>query len=147
MLWPELERYDFGKSLWRELDTLQRDMNRLFSSYGERTEADFPLVNLWAGENDAVLTAELPGINSEDIDISVHDNSLTLNGSRKAEELEEGETYHRQERNSGQFSRIVRLPFKVDESKVNANYKNGVLEITLPRAEEDKPRKIAVKAV
>lgn len=145
MLWPELERYDFGRSLWRELDTLQRDMNRLFSTYGERASADFPSLNLWAGKDEAVLTAELPGIESKDIEISVQDNALTLSGSRKAEELKEGETHHRQERDSVQFSRTVRLPFKVDENKVNASYKNGVLEITLPRAEEDKPKKITVK--
>jgi len=146
MLWPELDRYDFGRSLWRELDTLQRDMNRLFSAYGERTNAGFPSINLWIGKEDAIVTAELPGVRSEDMGITVHDNSLTLSGSRSAEDLKEGEQAHRRERDSGRFSRIVKLPFKVDDKKVNAHYKNGVLEVTLPRAEEDKPKKIAVKA-
>lgn len=147
MLWPELERYDFGRSLWRELDTLQRDMNRLFSTYGERSATDFPSINVWAGKDEVTLTAELPGVSSEDMDISVQDNALTLSGSRRTEELKDGGISHRQERDSGQFSRTVRLPFKVDDGKVKANYKNGILEITLPRAEEDKPKKITVKAV
>jgi HSP20 family protein len=80
-----------------------------------------------------------------DIEISVRDDTLTLRGSRKAVELEEGTTYHRRERGSGAFARTVELPFRVEGGKVEATFEKGVLKISLPRAEEDKPKKITIK--
>jgi HSP20 family protein len=103
-------------------------------------------MNVWTDENSAVLTAELPGVKSEDIDISVEDEILTLRGGRQREELEESSTYHRRERRFGPFSRTFRLPFHVDAEAVSATFENGVLSIVLPRAEADKPRKITVQS-
>jgi HSP20 family protein len=102
-------------------------------------------MNVWVDENSAVVTAELPGVLLDHIDISVEDDTLTLRGDRQPDK-EEGVTYHRRERRYGGFHRTSRLPFRVDAGKVDATFKNGVLSIVLPRAEEDKPRKIAVKA-
>jgi HSP20 family protein len=111
-----------------------------------RSAPSFPALNIWSNEDELIITAEVPGINPEDLDISVVGDNLTLKGERKAEEMDENARYHRQERGYGSFSRTVQLPFPVDIDKVDANFTNGVLEITMPRAEADKPRKIAVKS-
>ena len=106
---------------------------------------DFPPVNLWLGENSVVVTAELPGIGADDVDISVQGDMLTLRGERKPESAD-GASWHRRERVYGRFSRSIQLPFRVDHDKVKARFDNGVLEIELTRPEADKPRKISVKA-
>ncbi|RME08135.1 MAG: Hsp20/alpha crystallin family protein [Anaerolineae bacterium] len=135
-------------TIWRELDRLQREMDRLFDEFSPtrlRTAPDFPAMNVWADEESVIVTAELPGLESKDIEVNVLNGTLTLRGERKPEELPEGARVHRQERGYGRFSRTLELPYKVDVDKVKAVFKNGVLQITLPRAEEDRPKKIAVK--
>ena len=142
--------YRSWRSSWRDLERLRRDMNRLFGDVPQesrwRAAPEYPAMNVWTDENSAVLTAELPGVKSEDIDISVEDELLTLRGSRQREELEEGMRYHRRERRFGPFSRTFRLPFRVEAEAVDATFKNGVLSVVLPRAEADLPRKITVKS-
>lgn len=136
-------------SIWQEMNRLQRDMNRLFSDYVPgRIQAapSFPAVNVWADENSALITAEIPGIDKDDLEINVTGDTLSLSGERKLVELPEGAHYHRQERAYGRFSRSIQLPYSVDVQKVKATFKNGVLQITLPRVEAEKPKKIAVKA-
>jgi HSP20 family protein len=137
-------------SPWREMARLQRDMNRLFAQMPTGFAADvaptFPAMNVWTDEDGAVVTVELPGVAPDGIDVSVVGDTLTLKGSRQPDELEEGETYHRRERRYGVFTRTFQLPFQVEPDQVEANFGNGVLQISLPRAEQDKPRKIAVKA-
>jgi HSP20 family protein len=103
-------------------------------------------MNIWTDENHAILTAELPGVKAEDIDISVENEMLTLRGNRQQEEPVEGMTYHRRERRCGSFSRTFRLPFQADAGAVEATLEDGILNVVLPRAEADMPRKIAVKA-
>lgn len=135
-------------SVWREMNQLQREMNRIFDSYASgrtSTAPSFPAVNVWADEESTLITAELPGLTSDDIDIDVLENTLTLSGERKAEDLPEGARYHRQERGRGKFSRSIRLPYAVDVDNVEAVFKNGVLEVKLPRTEKDRPKKIEVK--
>lgn len=135
-------------SNWREVDRLQREMNRLFENYSPgraRSAAGYPAMNVWASEEGLKVTAELPGLSTDDLDISVVGQTLTVNGLRKRDELPEEARYHRQERGYGKFSRSIQLPFTVDVKNVEATFKDGVLYIDLPRAEEDKPRKIAVK--
>jgi HSP20 family protein len=92
------------------------------------------------------LTAELPGIDSAQLDISVVGDTLTFNGSRDFEPLREGETYHRQERSGGRFSKTLQLPFQIDAEKVTAKYEKGILKLTLPKTATEKPRKITIKA-
>jgi HSP20 family protein len=129
---------------------MRRDMNRLFADWPARSAWNvapgYPAMNVWTNEEGVVVTAELPGMNPEDIDISVQDDTLTLRGNRAPDEMEEGATYHRRERACGSCSRTLRLPFQVEASAVEATFKNGILSLTLPRAEADKPRKIAIKA-
>jgi len=125
-----------------ELYRLQREMNRLFNGYTLREE-QFPAVNVWSNQEDVVVTAEIPGLESKDINLKVVNNHLTIEAERKADEVTEA-LYHRKERGYGEFSRIIELPFTVEEDKVNAQYKNGVLTVTLPRKEETKPKKIEI---
>jgi len=141
--------YGFS-STWREFDRLQREMNRLFdtmSTGGTRLRAapSYPAVNIWTNNESAVITAELPGVDPESVDISVEGETLTLSGERKLETMAEGDKYHRRERSYGKFSRAIQLPFLVDAGGVEALFNNGVLQISTPRAEADKPKKIAVK--
>jgi HSP20 family protein len=132
------------------MDRLRREVDRLFAEWPTRANwsiaPNFPAMNVWTDEDSAILTAELPGVRIEDIDISVERDTLTLRGKRQPEQLEEGATYHRRERRVGSFQRAFRLSFQVDSGKVEADFKNGVLSILLPRAEADKPKKIAIKA-
>ncbi|MBS1232921.1 MAG: heat shock protein Hsp20 family protein, partial [Nitrospirae bacterium] len=108
--------------------------------------ADFPAVNVWVSNDEAVLTTEIPGVDPKSIDISVAGKTLTIRGSRNPEELKEGDTYHRRERWSGQFTKTVDMPFLIETGKVNAKFSRGILHITAPRAEAEKPKKIAVKS-
>jgi HSP20 family protein len=131
------------------MERLHREVNRLFSDSftqsGGRTAPTYPAMNVWTNEDGAVLTAELPGMNPDDLEISVVNETLTLSGNRVADEVPENVKYHRQERRSGQFTRTFQLPFTVEVEQVEAVFKNGVLHLSLPRAESEKPRKIAVK--
>jgi len=136
-------------SVWREMDRLQREMNRLFEdSYPSRYHSApaYPAMNVWTNEEGLQITAEVPGVSPKDIDISVVGDTLTLSGVREPDELKEGARYHRQERGYGNYTRSIQLPFSVNVNKVEATFKNGVLSIVLPRAEEDKPKKITIKA-
>lgn len=143
MFWPEHGRYGRVWSPWREMERLQQDVNRLLSRESAPT---FPAVNIWASDQDVIVTAEIPGVDPANLDITVAENILKLTGSRKPEELKPGEVSHRRERASGEFTRSFRLPYAVDSGKVEAGYEKGVLKIRLPRAEADKPRKIAIKS-
>jgi HSP20 family protein len=92
-----------------------------------------------------VVTAELPGVDVKDLDINVVGETLTISGERKPEVVDKDAVYHRQERGFGKFTRMVELPFGVDANKIQAMLENGILKILLPRAEQDRPRKITVK--
>lgn len=129
---------------WRELEHMQRDMNRLLGTFGYSESGVYPLMNARKTEEDVVLTAELPGIQAGDIEISVTGDTLTLKGSRPEEEERENLTYHRRERLAGHFARTIQLPFHVDADKVEARFSKGVLKIRLPRTEADKPRRINI---
>jgi HSP20 family protein len=131
------------------MDQLQREMNRLFNAAGQGrvlNTAIYPAVNIWANDEGQIVSAELPGVHPEDLDIDVTGDALSISGERKPDEVAKDARYHRRERNYGAFSRTVQLPFMVDTNKVEATFKNGVLFITLPRAEADKPRKITVRS-
>lgn len=144
-----MDRIFATPSIWREMDRLQRDMNRLFNSYsvpGLRTAPSYPAVNVWFSEDDLIVTAEMPGVHANDLDINVGRDTLMISGVLGADELPEGARYHRKERSSGEFSRSIQLPFAVDSEAVQAGFKDGVLTITLPRAEADKPKKVTIKS-
>lgn len=143
MLWSEFERLGWPLDPWRDFERMRRAMTR----WNAPTNVEFPAVNVWIAENSAVVTAELPGIDPGEIDISVVGKTVTIRGSRKPEEQKEGESYHRRERWQGQFTKTLEMPFNIESGKVDARFVKGVLSIALPRAEAEKPRKISVKSV
>lgn len=121
---------------------LSEDFDRLAGAGAQA----FPPVNVWQNEEAAAITAELPGVDPTDIDISVKDQYLTLTGERKPPQLPDGASWHRQERTFGRFTRVVRLPFRVDPDRVQAHFIDGVLRIAVGRPEQDKPRRIEINA-
>ncbi len=146
MLWSEgFGTLGRGLDTWTELEHMQNEMNRLFARLGSAPAQDFPAANVWASEEKAFVAVELPGFSAETIDISVSGRTLTIHGSREPVKLAEGESYHRQERWHGAFTKAIEIPFPVDPAKVEAKFKKGVLAISLPRLEVDKPKKISVK--
>lgn len=124
---------------------LQQDLHHPWQGAQPAGGRGYPAVNIWQGADSTAVTAELPGVEPADIDIQVKEDVLTIAGERKATQGD-GRTWHRRERGYGRFSRIVRLPYRVDPSKVEARFENGVLQIELRRPDEDKPRRIEIKA-
>ena len=98
-------------------------------------------MNIHTGDDDVIITAEIPGIDPADIDITVTGDTLTIKGTRKAQEVKQEETWHRRERGAGNFSRTVQLPYNVDGNKVQADYVKGVLKIVLPAPRQTSPEK------
>jgi len=128
-----------------ELRRMQSEMNRLFSGFSATATRDFPPINIWLGENSVVVTAELPGVTHDDVNLSLQEDVLTLAGKREPETQEQNLSWQRRERAYGTFSRAVQLPFRVDPEKVQARFNNGVLEIELQRLEADRPKKIEIR--
>ncbi len=121
------------------------EMNRIFRDYDRPVASGYPVVNAVANPDTVKLTVELPGYDPNEIKLSVLEKIMTLKGEREAVTLNDGEVYHRQERNHGKFARQIHLPFMVDADKVEAQMKDGILHIRLPRAESDKPKKITIE--
>jgi len=137
----------------RDLLTLQDRMNRLFddSMRGIRPEENAlssgiwsPPVDIYETESDVILKAEVPEVNQKDIDIQVENNTLTLKGERKFEKETKKENFHRIERAYGTFTRSFTLPNAIDQERIHADYKDGVLKITMPKREETKAKQIKV---
>ena len=137
--------------LERELVRLQREMKRLGRGRSRRTSRSrarvFPSIIISAKENELVVRAEVPGMKLESFDISVSGDTLTINGVRSTGGGLDGGWYHRRERESGGFSRAVRLPAEVDGAQAEATYVAGVLAIALPLKEAAKPTEIPVKVM
>ncbi len=118
-----------------------------FWAIRRRSESEFlPALNAWGNDEQFIITAELPGVDPEDVEITVEGDTVSLRGERKSEAPVDELTCYRAERNSGKFARKLRLPYEVSNEGVTANYSNGVLTITLPRADVTKPRKIEIQA-
>jgi HSP20 family protein len=137
--------------IWNQMQQLQSEMNRLFDRWGDGGRwrgftTAYPPVNVWEDGENVFVEAELPGLDSKDLEIHVTGgNQLTLKGERRQNVPEKGVT-HRQERGSGTFARVLTLPVQVNADRVDARFENGVLLIKLAKHEAAKPRKIAVKA-
>lgn len=139
--------------MFRELMTLQDRMNRLFENSLPQTRSAegslfsgswAPFVDIFETEQAIVLKADLPEVKPSDVDIRVEDNMLYLRGERKMEKEVKEEDYHRVERSYGTFARSFALPHTVSSDKISADYKDGVLKITLPKREESKPKQIKI---
>ena len=143
-MWPSLNRW---ANLRDDLDTL---LELPFLTGGARQAQLFtgwtPALDLYQNNDNVVAVVELPGMRKEDIEISLQDGMLTIGGERKSETGDNGngENAARTERFTGKFRRSITLPTRVDANKVNATYKDGILTVTLPKAEEAKPKQIQV---
>lgn len=138
------------RSPFMELENMRRQLEKFSQDFGKGTVRSrwsgvFPLLNLTEDKEAYRVRAELPGMKAEDMDISVTGNNLAISGERKiAAEAKEAK-YHRRERESGRFSRMISLPGEVEAEKIEANLANGILTMVLPKAEKAKPRQITVK--
>lgn len=146
------EVMSMGLMRWRpfeEMLSLRREMERLLDEFfgrrPARAEEFSPLTDIKETENEFVVKMEIPGVKPEDIDISLHGDTLTIRGEKKAEERTEKENYLRVERCYGAFSRSFTLGVPVKADAVEATYKDGVLEVKIPKAEEAKPKPIKIK--
>ncbi len=143
--WPN---WNYSPS-YSELSNMRRQMDRLWEglSGGPQTASPgvFPLINVTEDSDAYRIRAELPGIKADELDITVTGKSLAIAGERKIPEETNGAKYHRREREAGSFRRMVSLPGPISAEKVEATCTNGILTVVLPKAEEAKPRQIAVK--
>ena len=137
---------------FRDLNTLQDRMNRMFEDANRGGRPDDPVsttswspsVDIFETENSITVKAEVPGVKQDDIELSLENNVLTLKGERRFEKDTNDENYHRIERAYGTFSRSFSIPAVVDEDNIAADYKEGVLTITLPKTEKARPKQIAI---
>jgi HSP20 family protein len=125
-------------------DRLFDDLFSGFQASGLGYSRSFPAIDSWEDEKSYHLAVELPGFSKKDVEVSLLGKELEISGSRE-EESDDGATYHRRERYSGRFHRKFRFPVDVDSGKVEARFENGVLTLTVPKAEAALPRKIEVK--
>ena len=139
-----------------EAANLSQRMERLFNEMAERglwrTSEERPLrgswvpaINILERQDSMVITADLPGLKAEDVEVTVDEGTLSIRGERKLEEVSEGESYHRVERLYGVFERTFTLPNSVDVEKIEARFSNGEMTLTLPKREESKPRSVKIK--
>ncbi|MFB3885332.1 MAG: Hsp20/alpha crystallin family protein [Thermodesulfobacteriota bacterium] len=138
---------------FREFERMKNEMDRFWDSFLERRlrrrpeeEREWiPSLDIAETKNELVVKAEVPGMDPKNIDISLSDGVLTIKGEKKQEKEEKEADYHLVERSYGAFSRSVQLPSEVQEDKISAAYKDGILKITLPKSEEAKKKEIKIK--
>jgi HSP20 family protein len=137
------------------MSTVANQMERLFDQMlgqGLRRSSEerslrgawMPAINILEKDEAIVISADLPGLRAEDVEVTVEEGVLTIRGERKLEELSEGDTYHRVERLYGSFERTFTVPNSVDTENISAQFRNGVMTLTLPKREESKPRSIKI---
>jgi HSP20 family protein len=137
----QYERPGLAWPAFGRLSNLQEELDRLFES---PLTSWAPALDVHEDKDGFVVRTELPGLKREDIEVSLHDGALIISGERKAEKVEEGVEVHRQERYHGKFQRALTLPVPVAADKIKAQYKDGVLTVTLPKVEEAKPKQIDI---
>ena len=145
--------FNLPGSSWRghfeELNRMRRQLDALFDRYEGRPSAAatagvFPLINLTEDHDAYYLRAELPGITAGELSIESTDNNIAISGERKIPDAAQNARYHRREREAGRFSRMVALPGRINRDRIEARLNDGVLTVTVPKAEEEKPRKISI---
>ena len=152
MLWRQSSNWPVSgwTRPFEELDRLRRQMDLLSGGlsrglWGEPAAGVFPMMNITEDEKNYYVRAELPGIKADELEMSVTGDTLSVSGERKLPAEDEKAQYHRKEREAGRFSRIVTLPGQLNTGKVEARCTDGVLTVTLPKAEAAKPKQITVK--
>ena len=130
--------------LFRDMRRAQDDMTRLFGGLRLGLRTEFPAANVWANPDGALITAQVPGVQPDQLDVTVHQDTVTLRGKRDPEPIEGEVIVHRRERPYGAFTRTFILPFRVDADRVSARFNRGILTLELPRPESDKPRHVKI---
>lgn len=130
---------------WAELETMERVFDDIFGQTSTDSGSSLT-ADSWVEDDAAHIVVKLPGVPKDSVEISMEGRSLKISGERKEPELGEGESWHRRERWHGKFERSYTLPFNVEEGKIKAEFKDGLLSVTLPKADSEKPRKIAISA-
>ncbi|MCB0268172.1 MAG: Hsp20/alpha crystallin family protein [Calditrichaeota bacterium] len=147
----KLERWIPARDLFRAHDEMGRLIDQFFSNDvmgGSAWDASsdwLPGMDVQEDENQFTVYLELPGLTKKDVNITFTNNTLSIKGEKKRESEEKKANYHRVERNYGKFKRSVTMPTRIQDGKIDARFKDGVLTITLPKAEEVKPKAIEVK--
>jgi HSP20 family protein len=139
---------------FRDLDSIQDELNRLFGrtfSGPEKARPGVmggwvPALDVYETADEVVVSAELPGLDPKEVEVSVEDSTLTIRGQRQFEQETDEQNYHRIERRYGSFTRSIRLPQTADADKIQARFDKGVLKVEVPKREEAKPKRIEVKA-
>lgn len=132
------------EDLYGEMDNL---VQHFFGDEASGARKDFtPSLNVSEDEAGYEVTVDLPGLKPEDVSVELHENQLTISGRRESEHEETTKTYHRVERSTGEFRRVVNLPATVDDSKISADFDHGVLRINLPKSDKLKPTRIQIKS-
>lgn len=142
-------RASVPSGLWqpfRDFVRLQNDLGRFFNEPLRSFTADGPAFNVWKNEQGSVVTAELPGLDVANLDVSVVGDTVTIQGQKVAEDYSQDARVQRRERSSGKFARTMKLPYRIDATRTDATYRNGLLSITLPMLEDDKRKQISVKS-
>ncbi|RKY42885.1 MAG: Hsp20/alpha crystallin family protein [Candidatus Makaraimicrobium thalassicum] len=138
---------------FRDLEAIQNEMNRMFDSslvrWGGRDSgllegAWSPAIDVYDSKDNVMVKADVPGMKKDEIDVSVHGDTLIIKGEKKQEKETKEKDFVRTERFYGAFNRALRLPATIDAAKVSASYKNGVLELVLPKKEESKPKQLKI---
>jgi HSP20 family protein len=129
---------------FREMAALQRAANSLFRDFPTRSRRLYPPLEMVDNGDALIVMAEIPGVDKDGIELTVLGDTLAIAGEKKIPTTEDV-NYIRHERPHGRFNRLIDLPYSVDQEKVSASYKDGILTITLPKAEEAKPRQISVE--
>ena len=128
----------------RDMRRAQEEMNRLFGGLRFALRSEFPAINLWTSADGVIVTAQVPGVSPDQLDVTVHQDTVTMRGKREAEAFEGEVVWHRRERPQGPFTRTVMLPFRVDADRVSARFERGVLTLALPRPESERPRHVKI---
>ena len=130
-----------------DMRRMQREMNRVFEDFGtSRRTTTYPPVNFWAGPDSVVMTAELPGLTHDDIELTIKDTMISIYGTYPSQDTGDDAVWSRSERPRGTFSRSIELPFRIDPDNIDARFENGILTVEMQRPEDDKPKRIKVKA-
>lgn len=144
----KVRSYPVKNLLWNDIAEIEREIGSAFTNFfvgHETSEGKFtPAIDLVESGNDTLLLAELPGVQKEDVKITVEDNMLTISGSRKSNQLAEKSSWIRNEIRVGEFKRTIRLPKGTNTSSISAEITNGMLKVVLPKAEEVKAREIRI---
>jgi len=137
----------WNSDLLNEMDRLRREMNGLFTHYGRPSEpTTFPLVNIYENDDAITVTAELPGFSKDKVNITFSDGLMTISGKREPVAAVKDMSIVRKERSEGDFEKTLQVPTKIKQDEIHASFSNGILTITLPKADEVKPKTIAIEA-